>query len=169
MIRIFAKESPLSGYIDSRGWGNGYVCIPEGHHMHGLDYDEIHRRYDIDVNGGLTFSESAANCKNWELPDFVKDTDWVIGFDTAHWGDSLDRWPNEASVLAEARRLADQIEASTPYQSPEEIKQELVTRLYNLVNALDLMGSPDYNTASIFETIELRKTEARETLKKVIP
>lgn len=40
------------GFINC-GWGNGYVLIPEGHPLHGEHYDKI----DVDVNGGLTFSE----------------------------------------------------------------------------------------------------------------
>lgn len=113
-LNFFAKKAPDLGLdrIIDRGWGNGYVCIPEGHPMHGMSYDDIHRTWDIDVNGGLTFSESGASCKSseWGVPDFVKETDWVIGFDTAHLGDTLERWPTEASVLAEAKRLAGQIE-----------------------------------------------------------
>lgn len=46
---------------------NGYVLIPYGHPLRGLDYTEIE---GIDIHRGLTFSED----------------DW-IGFDTAHYGD----------------------------------------------------------------------------------
>lgn len=46
---------------------NGYVYIPEGNPLRGLDYTEIE---GIEIHGGLTFSED----------------DW-IGFDTVHYGD----------------------------------------------------------------------------------
>jgi hypothetical protein len=48
----------------------GYVYIPEGHPLFGKGYDEI----DIDVHGGLTFSERVGKY-------------WLIGFDCAHMGD----------------------------------------------------------------------------------
>lgn len=43
----------------------------------------------------------------------AKDTDWIIGFDTAHYGDSMERWPDEHSVLMECRRLIDQLKNLT--------------------------------------------------------
>lgn len=51
---------------------NGYVLIPYGNPLRGLDYTEIE---GIEIHGGLTFSED----------------DW-LGFDTAHYGD---RWSDE--------------------------------------------------------------------------
>lgn len=113
-LKTFALPSPLSGlYTPPHGWGNGYVVIPKDHPLNGLDYDTIHDKYDIDVHGGLTFSASAKELKeeNW-LPNNieVKDGDWIIGFDTGHYGDSLSRWPSEESVIDEANRLAEQIE-----------------------------------------------------------
>lgn len=39
------------------GWGNGYVAIPEGHPCFGKDYDQIYDEYNINVHGGLTFSD----------------------------------------------------------------------------------------------------------------
>jgi hypothetical protein len=68
------------------------------------------------VHGGLTFSESVKNLnlEKWLPKDIeVSETDWIIGFDTAHYGDSMDRWPTEESVLRECKRLADQIENIT--------------------------------------------------------
>lgn len=91
------------------GWGNGYLVIPEGHPLHGMDYDAIHEAYPhLSVNGGLTY---AAKPVRKMVPDDVPDSAWIIGFDTAHLGDTLERWPDEASVLAEAQSLANQIES----------------------------------------------------------
>ena len=78
---IMLKKSP--GYISNRGWGNGYVHIPEGHKYYGLHYDEI----PYDVHGGLTFSEVI---KDSDLHNWPKGH-W-IGFDTAHYGDNKHKW-----------------------------------------------------------------------------
>lgn len=172
-IKFFAKEAPkfptTLGHMMDRGWGNGYICVPEGHPLHGVDYNEIH---NIDAHGGLTFCETGESCKSgeWGCPDFVQATDWVIGFDTAHYMDSADKWPDEASVLAEASRVADQVAEIGKLS----IRQELVTRLYNLVNAatcLDGVGEPGvtYTKEDADNMLRLRITESLETLKKVMP
>ncbi len=85
------------------GNNNGYVCLPEGHHYHGWFYDHINNE-GIEVHGDLTFSGPM-------------DGKWVIGFDTAHMGDScplinsMDKghyWTHE-EVLTELKRLVAQI------------------------------------------------------------
>lgn len=106
-LKFFALPNHLGGYINC-GWGNGYVVIPEGHKLHGMDYDSIHNDYDIDVNGGLTWSKKAGGLK--DEPEWINHTDWIVGFDTAHSGDSRDKWPNEQAVLNETRKLAEQLE-----------------------------------------------------------
>ncbi len=107
----FVKESKVSPTLRDmgvdKGWGNGYVAIPKGHPCHGLTYNEIHRKYDIDVNGGLTFASNVS--PEWAKRDDL-DGMWVVGFDTAHYGDTLDRWPNEESVRREAENLKEQLE-----------------------------------------------------------
>lgn len=85
------------------GWGNGYVIIPEGHPMHGKNYDDI----DVDVHGGLTFGESAKSC-NWEEISDEDKAGWVVGFDTAHYMDNLTTCP-ESFVLEETERLKQQL------------------------------------------------------------
>lgn len=71
----------------------GYVGVPPGHQLHGLDYEAVHERLpDLDVHGGLTF---AAGCHERENGDGVchvpaagRPADlWWIGFDCAHIGD----------------------------------------------------------------------------------
>jgi hypothetical protein len=87
------------------GWGNGYVLIPQGHPLHGVEYDNI----NVDVHGGLTFSRLVTGdlmeAFGLELSDLG---DWMVGFDTAHYQDSLEKWPKEA-VQAETERLRDQL------------------------------------------------------------
>lgn len=110
--KAFIIESDL--YKDTvhewqRGWGNGYVAIPPESGLHGLDYSDS-KFYDIEVNGDLTYSGKASEWKK----DVLKENDipsdyWIVGFDTAHSWDTLDRWPKE-SVQFEADNLLKQIE-----------------------------------------------------------
>lgn len=55
-----------------------YVEIPEGHKLYGKHYDDI----DIDVHGGLTYSDGYLGP--------IKDKNlWFIGWDYAHAGDYM--------------------------------------------------------------------------------
>ena len=97
----------------NHGWGNGYVVIPEGHPAHGKDYDDIH----VSVHGGLTFSALVDEKLLTELADdgvLTKEEigSWVVGFDTAHFNDTLSNWPKE-HVEAETGRLKEQLENYT--------------------------------------------------------
>lgn len=113
----FVKESKLHEELESislglvktmfneRGWGNGYVCLPAGHRWWGMEYEDI----PVSVHGGLTFANFAEKL-DWPEIDRsrVLPDDYVIGFDTRHYGDSLKRWPNAESVMAEVNRLIEQ-------------------------------------------------------------
>ncbi len=79
---ITIVKSPPNPYSE-RGWGNGYVRIPEGHPYYEKTYDDI----PVDVHGGLTFSDHI-----FENGKHFSDGYWV-GFDTAHYGDDLQSWP----------------------------------------------------------------------------
>jgi hypothetical protein len=108
-ILSFIKENTwLSGM--KHGWGNGYVVIFKGHPMYGKHYDEV----PVDVHGGLTFSESVNSViGNFpELTEEMKDG-WVFGFDTAHYNDSMERWPKEA-VERETENLKSQFVELSP-------------------------------------------------------
>lgn len=78
--------------IASGGWGNGYVAVPPSHCLHGhfiIDNAEVH--------GGITFNGYGYHLntpKGW----------WVFGFDTAHFGDTIEKWSKEA-VEEETKRL----------------------------------------------------------------
>lgn len=102
-MRAFVLESTHLTGMD-RGFGNGYVILPKGHPMHGKGYDDI----DVDVHGGLTFASSADEITWDKLTEKDKGA-WIIGFDTAHWGDSRTNWPDEETVLKEAERLMAQL------------------------------------------------------------
>lgn len=81
----------LSRELKDFGWGNGYVHLPKGHKYYGVNYGDI----PVNVHGSLTYSEQEGDY-------------WVIGFDTAHFGDTLEKWPRE-KVLEETERLLKQI------------------------------------------------------------
>lgn len=94
---IILKENTWrihSKFLES-GWGNGYVSLPKGHPLFGLEYDTIHDQYDIQIHGGLTYSK-------------LDEDKWVIGFDTAHYQDTLINWP-ESSVKRETENLKEQV------------------------------------------------------------
>lgn len=97
------------------GYANGYVAIFKNHPYYGKSYDEI----DINVHGGLTFSESGDKTKElfkdieWiegDIKELNKDW-WIFGFDTCHYMDSLENWPKEA-VIAETINLKKQLEGT---------------------------------------------------------
>lgn len=113
-MKTFLIESQGLAFME-RGWGNGYVIIPKGHPAHGLDYYTIHEKWDIDVHYGLTFAQPIENFEyfnEWSGGQITPEDvgSWVVGFDTAHYRDSLERWPMEA-VFEETQRLREQLEA----------------------------------------------------------
>lgn len=105
-MKVVIKENTwLTRDMIDFGWGNGYVIIPENHHLHGKHYGDI----DVDVHGGLTFSElvDAEMVEKWEL-DKEDEGKWCVGFDTAHYSDNLSKWSKE-KVQEEAERLKEQL------------------------------------------------------------
>ena len=102
-MKIITREFTLLRGIET-GWGCGYVIIPPGHPMHGVHYNDI----PVSCHGGLTFSDSASELDWPEITE--EDADgWVVGFDTAHIGDTLTKWTDEASVIREAEKLREQL------------------------------------------------------------
>ena len=108
-MEYFVKQNTwlLRGITD-HGWGNGYVVIPKGHPLHGMSYSEIEENIpELQVNGGLTFSQSAEDIQWDELPKDCKDG-WVVGFDTAHSWDTLEMWSKD-NVVKETEKLRNQL------------------------------------------------------------
>lgn len=101
-LRWFVKPRPR--HIPFGGWGNGYVCLPPEHPCYGVDYFEIMDKYEIDVNGGLTFAHSS---KDICWPEVPEGDWWIIGFDTSHAWDTAEMWPKSA-VEDHTRLLAAQ-------------------------------------------------------------
>lgn len=91
----------------SHGWGNGYVIIPEDNPLHGLGYDTAN--HFVVAHGGLTYAELCTQDKievfNLEDSDVGK---WIFGFDTAHSGDTMERW-SLGAVQAETDNLLAQV------------------------------------------------------------
>lgn len=110
----------IPGFHMDCGWGNGYVIIPVHHCLHGVDYDNI----PVSVHGGLTFGreiiEKDLEEGEYQIPDLTLDDvgAWMVGFDTAHSGDSLSRWPKKA-VEAETNDLRDQLMDITEFKLPQ--------------------------------------------------
>tara|TARA_R110001583_G_scaffold123825_8_gene275248 strand:+ start:340 stop:663 length:324 start_codon:yes stop_codon:yes gene_type:complete len=89
IIDIILRENPNWSLSLGGGLYNGYITLPEGHPWFEVDLpDEAH-----DIHGRITYSEKEGD-------------EWVIGFDTAHAGDTPEKWPI-AKVAEEAERLRD--------------------------------------------------------------
>jgi len=104
----FVLPQTINVAIIDTGWGNGYVALPKEHPCFGMGYDDIHDKYSIEVNGGLTWCNEGGKLDG--EPEGNEGM-WVIGFDTAHYGDDRATWPTEYSVMLEANRLKEQMEA----------------------------------------------------------
>jgi hypothetical protein len=101
---MFVKENTWSrGYVEC-GWGNGYVILPKDHKLWGIDYMDI----DIEVHGGLTFGCNRDKLDWPEIPQNCENG-WILGFDTAHLGDNLTKWPKSA-VIVETEKLKKLLE-----------------------------------------------------------
>lgn len=70
---------------ENHGWGNGYVVIPPTSSWHGVNYRQI----PVSAHGGLTWSSLASvmRGREVEVPSWVDDNDWVVGFDTVRFCD----------------------------------------------------------------------------------
>jgi hypothetical protein len=95
------------------GFANGYVVIPQGHPLWGLDYT-TELVEGLNVHGGITFSEKVdedmVNHEKFGVDLTMEDLgSWVIGFDTRHSGDTLKRWP-QVKVEKEVIKLLKQVE-----------------------------------------------------------
>jgi len=83
----FKWDHDATGYpcfiiIHDRGFRCGYVGVPKGHFLHGVEYSEkkLSPESRFQVHGGLTYSGNG-----FGYGDF-----WFFGFDCAHFGDAKD-------------------------------------------------------------------------------
>lgn len=81
------------------GWGNGYVAIGPDHPFYRKEDDVA----DLDMDIEITYSNliPVVWAETYKIPKNY----WVIGFDTCHSYDSLEKWPNEQSVLDKANEI----------------------------------------------------------------
>lgn len=104
----------------------GYIAIPKGHPFYGKHYDEI----DIEVHGGLTFSE---------FSDFFKDYEdgnapyWWIGFDFNHYGDDFEIQDIDYAVN-ECEKMAVQCKEITTRTKNMKQKFKLGQKVYCRAN-----------------------------------
>lgn len=99
------------------GYANGYVAIPPGHPLHGLDYDKVYDVADIDVWGGLTFASEKSECQ-WDTTcievigdgsfDDIPQDWWVFGFDTMHYNDGPHH--DRDWCIRETKQLQEQLD-----------------------------------------------------------
>ena len=106
-LEIQTIENSWMSSMFQRGWGNGYVILPKEHPFHGVEYDILNEY--VDVHGGLTYSNTDKN------------GDWKVGFDTAHLGDTLENWPEEA-VIKHTEELRDQFIHLVNQYTVEQVK-----------------------------------------------
>lgn len=107
----------------------GYVGVPPGHVVYGVDYGDAEDEHDFEVHGGLSFSdlcaegddESCGIC-HVPLPGRAPDV-WWLGFDCAHFMDlspGLDaslRWMGIRDTVfsGETYRTIDYVRAQCAY------------------------------------------------------
>ena len=106
-MKTFLRENTWTPSGRHKGWGNGYVALPRRHPYFGLHYDKINERLGHRANGGLTFSKSSDDIQDWEQVAGMSDM-WIIGWDTTHWGNTIEEWPRER-VLKENQILSFQL------------------------------------------------------------
>lgn len=111
----------------------GYVQVPKGHLAYGVDYDKI----DVNVHGGLTYSEYSKDKKGY----------W-LGFDCAHLGDKtlgLDFdghfWTLEETI-EETKKLAEQLHTLKKssllgYEITEFLRKTSLIELKQLKSEID--------------------------------
>lgn len=100
------------------GTHNGYVILAPNHPLSEMHYNNIYEnglyeKYDIEVHGGITFSDQLSIFKHStdfsETPELLDyQGHWVLGFDTQHAGDDAEKW-NAESTLKETEAFAEQL------------------------------------------------------------
>ncbi|MFQ9545338.1 MAG: hypothetical protein ACLR02_10000 [Clostridium sp.] len=99
----------------------GYVGVPKGHHMYGLNYEEYID--EIDCHGGLTYSGFLGE-ENKEY--------WYFGFDCAHFGDGIDikalrkyGFKREVDIIKKQELiLGSLIELEEPFKTQEFCEEQ---------------------------------------------
>ena len=96
-LRIVVKTTDM-------GHRCGYVGVPKGHPLYGMNYDKAEAE-GITAHGGLTFSDGDEDGGMWHLG--FDEGYWYLGFDCAHIGDAPDPDLVADEFMAYAQRLGD--------------------------------------------------------------
>ena len=101
--RKYLSSRVTEDILIEKGWGNGYVAVHPSHPLHlgDITQEKVSLVQSLDVNGGITYNDYGDGVHaplDW----------WVFGFDTAHFGNTIEQWPKEA-VEAETKRLFSQL------------------------------------------------------------
>ena len=97
-----------------------YIFINKHHYLYKKDYDTIHEMMDLNVHGGLTFSDDAIYKVIMYSDKYKCDTlqtikyDWIIGWDYAHYGDYtvFDRYGDRHTteeIIEECKNVINQL------------------------------------------------------------
>lgn len=74
-MEYFIVENTWKKDVSIGGWGNGYIAIPKESTWHGTEYSDF-------PIADFTYSDLAKDCTHIHLNKNIKDTDWLVGFDT---------------------------------------------------------------------------------------
>jgi hypothetical protein len=126
----------------SLGHRCGYVGIPQGHALYGIDYTDI----NVNVHGTLTFSSG----------DDIYDVDsnglWWIGFDCAHCDDGKDfeliRELNDARTSAFMISIESMFPIEGEVARTKEYVEEELIRLVNQLTDLQAIEDESYSDNS---------------------
>ena len=87
-------------------WYNGYVILPKEHELVDKFYGDFEEEYDLNVHGGITFSDYLS--KIIDLEEIGLENRYTLGFDCNHAGDNSTEC-NKKYVENECKRLIDQL------------------------------------------------------------
>ena len=110
-LQMFVIENTWlpRGDLFSHGWGNGYVALPRSHPCYGISCEDI----DVDVHGGLTLGCYTSDFHKESLPKDINKDAYIVGFDTVHYQDTIEKWP-KTRVLLHTKKLKEQLESYKP-------------------------------------------------------
>ena len=100
----------------------GYAAVDRDHPLYGVGYPAVDQSYDIDVHGGLTYS----NRCDGEICHVPKpgqsDNVWWFGFDCAHCWDIS---PGVQSLLPEQKASAETAIHQTRYRDASYVRRQV--------------------------------------------
>jgi len=113
----------------------GYVGVPVGHELYGVEYDDAYDKLEDGVHGGLTYAGGSS-----DYP--VKSDLWWLGFDCAHYGDGKDlelakEYFKDDEKLVKQIEMTIEIEGMYPTYEPIKSQQYVENECKSLVNQIN--------------------------------